>query len=87
MKTAALLRWSPLIGLLVGLLLASWLAISVHRQNQSDLDESFDLLTQRASLQLQRRMQLYEYGLRGSRGALIAGGDEWIGRERFPRPL
>lgn len=83
MKTAALLRWSPLIGLLVGLLLASWLAISVHRQNQSDLDESFDLLTQRASLQLQRRMQLYEYGLRGSRGALIAGGDEWIGRERF----
>ena len=83
MKTAALLRWSPLIGLLVGLLLASWLAISVHRQNQSDLDESFDLLTQRVSLQLQRRMQLYEYGLRGSRGALIAGGDEWIGRERF----
>ncbi len=83
MKTAAMLRWSPLIGLLVGLLLASWLAISVHRQNQSDLDESFDLLTQRVSRQLQRRMQLYEYGLRGSRGALIAGGDEWIGRERF----
>ena len=83
MKTAAMLRWSPLIGLSVGLLLASWLAISVHRQNQSDLDESFDLLTQRVLLQLQRRMQLYEYGLRGARGALIAGGDEWIGRERF----
>lgn len=83
MKTAAMLRWSPLIGLSVGLLLASWLAISVHRQYQSDLDESFDLLTQRVLLQLQRRMQLYEYGLRGARGALIAGGDEWIGRERF----
>lgn len=83
MKTAALLRWSPLIGLAVGILLASWLALSVHRQNQSDLDESFDLFTQRATLQLQRRIQLYEYGLRGTRGSLIAGGDEWIGRERF----
>ena len=83
MKTAAMLRWSPLIGLVVGLLLAGWLAISVHRENQSDLDKSFDLLTQRAALQLQRRLDLYEYGLRGTRGALIAGGDEWIGRERF----
>lgn len=83
MKTAALLRWSPVIGLLVGLLLGSWLAINVHRQNQADLDESFDLLTQRASLQLQQRMQLYEYGLRGTRGALITGGDEKIGHEHF----
>lgn len=57
--------------------------MNVHRQNQTDLDESFDLLTQRASLQLQQRMQLYEYGLRGTRGALITGGDERIGRERF----
>ena len=85
MEKRSLLRWSPLIGLLIGVVLASWLGLHITLQNQEDIDENFDLIVQRAAAQIERRMQLYEYGLRGTRGAVIAGGEERIDREAFTR--
>ena len=83
MTKIALLRWSPLVGLLIGTVLAIWLALYVERENETKLQESFDLVSQRAAAQLKRRLELYEYGLRGVRGALIARGQEGISREVF----
>lgn len=83
MKKLALLRWSPLIGLAIGLMLAATLAIYVNRQNKTELEGAFQLLTQRATLQLERRIQLYEYGLRGTRGAVIVVGEDRLSRERY----
>ena len=85
MEKRSLLRWSPLIGLLIGVVLASWLGLHITLQNQEDIDENFDLIVQRAAAQIERRMQLYEYGLRGTRGAVIASGEERIDREAFTR--
>ena len=85
MKKIVFLRWAPLLGLLVGGVLAVWIGLYVDRDNRAKLEENFQLVAQRATVQLQRRMELYEYGLRGTRGALIAGGQERITREVFRR--
>ncbi|MDA8453355.1 CHASE domain-containing protein [Acidovorax sp. GBBC 3334] len=84
-KKLVFLRWAPLLGLLVGMLLATWVGLYVDRDNRAKLDENFQLVAQRATLQLQRRLELYEYGLRGARGAMIAGEESGITRETFRR--
>jgi PAS domain S-box-containing protein len=43
----------------------------------------FQELTDRAADQLRRRFQIFEYGLRGARGAIIAVGEDSISRAKF----
>ncbi|CAM3940897.1 CHASE domain-containing protein [Paracidovorax anthurii] len=85
MKKLVFLRWAPLLGLVVGLVLAIWFGLYVDRDNKIKLEANFQLVAQRATLQLHRRLELYEYGLRGARGALIARGEERMTREVFHR--
>lgn len=46
-------------------------------------DERFDALVERAVQRVAERINVYEYGLRGARGAVIAAGTEQITREGF----
>ncbi len=85
MNKRLLLSWSPLIGLLIGLIVASGLGLYIAEQNQTEIESTFDLTAQRAAAQLERRMQIYEYGLRGTRGAVLAGGQTQIDRPTFLR--
>ncbi|MFY3386292.1 CHASE domain-containing protein [Paracidovorax sp. MALMAid1276] len=84
-QISGVLKWFPLMGLCVGVAVAAWLGVRTHQQNQSDVEEAFQLVAQRTTVQLERRMNIYEYGLRGTRGALITGGEENIGRAGFLR--
>ncbi len=85
MQVRTWLRWSPLIGLILGIMLASWVGWRVAAQNQTVINENFELFSQRAVSQIARRMELYEYGLRGARGAIIAAGGASVDRTTFAR--
>jgi PAS domain S-box-containing protein len=52
--------------------------------NETLKAQRFDVLTQEAADKIRRQFQLYEFGLRGARGAIIAAGNE-LSRERFER--
>jgi len=60
-------------------LLTAWQA----RHNYALADRSFDELAAHTVEQLQRRLHIYEYGLRGARGAMLSAGVDQIDRRRF----
>lgn len=55
----------------------------VSADNATTTKERFETLVARVTSQIDDRMQIYEYGLRGARGAVIAAGVDGITRERF----
>jgi PAS domain S-box-containing protein len=68
----------------VGLCAAGGAALWQARDNDALARERFDALADRAVDQVSDRMHAYEYGLRGTRGAIIAaGGENGITRLRF----
>jgi PAS domain S-box-containing protein len=71
------------IGLLVaGLIAAVLIALSLHRHNVTEQETRFAQLTDDVVSTLQQRMDMYEHGLRGARGAIItAGGERHIRRQ------
>ena len=76
-------KWLPSGVLALGLVLAVVTGLRQQVHNREVAVERFDALTARAAAQVQTRMQLYEYGLRGARGAVIAAGGHSITRQRF----
>ncbi|OUL98752.1 CHASE domain-containing protein [Variovorax sp. JS1663] len=86
MKRKRLLRGPslPLLWLLAGLLLAAAAGRWQARDNEAVAAARFETLSRRAAEQVANRIHIYEYGLRGARGAVIAaGGEHGITRARF----
>jgi len=52
------------------------------RQNEAEAATRFAAVTQRVAAQVATRMQIYQYGLRGARGAFITAGAQF-NRQRF----
>jgi PAS domain S-box-containing protein len=67
----------------VGLLISLLLALDQAGRNEDRLAQALALLTERTADQLVERIHLYEYGLRGARGAVISAGTEGLTRLRF----
>ncbi|MAC99076.1 hybrid sensor histidine kinase/response regulator [Pseudomonas abyssi] len=61
-------------------LLASWL---LERANTRHVDDALSAATERAAKAVTTRIELYQYGLRGARGAILTGGEWGISREQF----
>ena len=79
------IAWAAIFTLAVGLALAALAALWQSRSNEALAKERFAALAARAGDELTRRMQLYEYGLRGARGAVIAAGPDRFNRASFQR--
>lgn len=64
---------------------ASLATFDVDRRNQIATEYRFELLTERLARNIEERLALYEYGLRGARGAIVATGTNDYGylAERF----
>lgn len=72
-----MLAWSG--GLLVAALIAWW----IHTSNQRLYAQRLDTLADQVSQQVRQRFGLYEYGLRGARGAVVAAGGAGVSRKVF----
>ena len=77
LRTGSILLWC------VGLALSGWGAWSVQRANQLTLDERVRGISAEVTEQIQERFALYEYGLRGARGAVAAAGGAAVTRQQF----
>ena len=71
--------WVGLLGLIVTGVASSWLS----RENQQRLSQELERQADQVAQQVETRFGLYEYGLRGARGAILAGGGAEIRRETF----
>ncbi|MDZ7937876.1 MAG: CHASE domain-containing protein [Rhodoferax sp.] len=71
--------WTGFAGLLISALV-SWY---VHTNNQAQVEARFKVLANEAADEITKSFALYEYGLRGARGAVIAAGGEAITRTMF----
>ncbi|WCE02707.1 PAS domain S-box protein [Pseudoxanthomonas sp. JBR18] len=71
--------------LVIGLLLSAALATHQLRSNQRQISTRLDALADSAATDLKARFGLYEYGLRGARGAVISAGDHQETRAGFLR--
>ena len=72
---------TALAGMLVTGLLAGWL----ERANQARLHKALNAATERVADGVVKRLELYQYGLRGARGTLLTTGEWGMSREIFGR--
>lgn len=72
---------TALAGMLVTGLLAGWL----ERANQARLHKALSAATERVADGVVKRLELYQYGLRGARGTLLTTGEWGMSREIFGR--
>ncbi|QYJ77460.1 CHASE domain-containing protein [Shewanella acanthi] len=72
--------WAPL---LIGLFLTTCFASLLHYQNQIDNAAHVRSLANEAEQMIIQRFELFQYGLRGARGAVIAAGVNQITRGQF----
>ncbi len=79
-KLSSFLVWLPLVA---GSLLTTLIALLLNFQNQEDDKAHIKQLATQAESFIQERFSLYEYGLRGARGAIITAGPEFITRKQF----
>ncbi|MEY4754592.1 MAG: hypothetical protein RJA44_2267, partial [Pseudomonadota bacterium] len=75
-------RWSTLL-LLCGLALAWVVTLQLETAQQAEAASRFHTAALHTLEQVQHRFQIYEYGLRGLRGAVITMGPQGITRERI----
>jgi len=68
---------------LVGVALTAAVAGWLHRQNEALLADRLQSATQEIAQRIEERLSLYEFGLRGARGAVLAAGGEAITRQQF----
>ncbi len=68
---------------ILGLGLACAMALRQREENATMARAAFRTAADRTLTQLQRRLQTYEYEVRGARGAVIGAGGEAISRVRF----
>jgi len=67
------------VGVSLTLAVAGWL----HRQNEALLSERLESASNEIGQRIEERLSLYEYGLRGARGAVLAAGGDAITRWQF----
>jgi PAS domain S-box-containing protein len=77
-------RWA-LVGLLAGLLMSVLAAWQVDRNNHERIQVAVDQAAQQTLNDVLERIRLYQYGLRGARGAVQTAGEDGINRELFLR--
>ncbi len=68
-----------LLGVALTAAVAGWL----HQQNQALIDERLQAATKEIGQRIEERLSLYEFGLRGARGAVLAAGGEAVTRWQF----
>ncbi|MCI3910594.1 PAS domain S-box protein [Pseudomonas viridiflava] len=78
-------RTLPILLLMLGLLTTAVLSWWASQRNQTTTREAMVEATQRAVSVIQSRLQLYQYGLRGARGAVLTGDEHTVTREQFKR--
>tara|TARA_R110002072_G_scaffold200294_2_gene358024 strand:+ start:815 stop:4195 length:3381 start_codon:yes stop_codon:yes gene_type:complete len=76
-----------IIGGTLTVVLAVSAGLFQYIHNMNDYRERFSALTQEFTTLVTERFQLYQYGLRGTRGAIIAGGRINIPRNTFKEYL
>ncbi|WP_345867310.1 CHASE domain-containing protein [Shewanella algae] len=79
-KLSSVLVWLPLVA---GALLTTLVALLLNFQNREDDKAHIKQLATQAESFIQERFSLYEYGLRGARGAIMTAGPEFITRKQF----
>lgn len=67
---------------IVGLVLSIGASIYLEKKQEAEAHERFAELADRTTELVGRRLQLFEYGLRGMRGAVVTMGQESVSRER-----
>ncbi|MEY4767270.1 MAG: hypothetical protein RI907_3943 [Pseudomonadota bacterium] len=77
------MRWVTLLVLLTGLLLSGLAAWRVQELNSQKAEDDFEFRSQAIVDQVRQRITLYEYGLRGARGAILATGLEGLSAKVF----
>ncbi|MES2105093.1 MAG: PAS domain S-box protein [Pseudomonadota bacterium] len=75
--------WLPILILAMGIVLSITLDLKLQADNANYERQRFDALAERAVAQINSRVQKYEYGLRGARGAVIGAGGMAIPRKTF----
>jgi len=79
------LRPRIIFTLLVGALLTALAAELLHRANRAQAREALETAAVRTADLVVERFRLYQYGLRGVRGAILTSGEQGISRELFRR--
>lgn len=77
------LQRAALLLLCIGLIVTGWAVWTTQRSNQALLDERLRGLTAEVIELIQKRFALYEFGLRGARGAVAASGGAAVTRQQF----
>ncbi|WP_350446421.1 PAS domain S-box protein [Pseudomonas solani] len=77
--------YSMLAVVLVGVLATALVASQLQQHNQQRIHEALGRATDAMADAVVRRLGLYQYGLRGARGALVTVGEAGISRELFNR--
>ena len=75
----------PFLILLIGSLMAVYQSHRIDAEQATEKRARFEELTHQVVADLSKRLQNYEYGLRGARGAVIVGGPQSITRQKFQR--
>ncbi|NKN33507.1 response regulator [Marichromatium bheemlicum] len=75
----------PSLLLAAGLALAAVVDAQIGAENAATKRERFTFLAERVVDQLKERMQIYEYGVRSARGAIISAGGDQIRLAEFQR--
>ncbi|SMC20356.1 PAS domain S-box-containing protein [Andreprevotia lacus DSM 23236] len=77
--------YAALATLLIGLLISAGIAGLRMRSNEAEIQQA---ATEQAGVlldQISQRLTVYQYGLRGARGAVISTGEQALTRETFAR--
>ncbi|MEN3812706.1 CHASE domain-containing protein [Chromobacterium piscinae] len=82
--TSSAIRWAA-VTLLLGLSLTALACLYIDQRNAETLQQAANRQAQSALDEIVERLQRYEYGLRGARGAFIAAGAAGLNREIFHR--
>ncbi|MEZ4451243.1 MAG: CHASE domain-containing protein [Nannocystaceae bacterium] len=77
------LRWAAPLLFLLGVLMTALGAWRQDVANEAQVDASFDEVVDHTAAQLMERLRLYERGLRGVRGVVLAAGGPEITRQSF----
>lgn len=75
----------PLAVLLIGISSTAFLVSELAAENERTAREALTEVGEKSAAELQDRVQRYQYGLRGIRGAAITAGEFGLSREAFHR--
>jgi len=75
-------KW-PILTLAAGLLLTALTTTEVNRRNDRRIVEALDTIALAAIDQMGERINIYQYGLRGIRGAILGAGSDNLTQEWF----